>query len=670
MNRQKKGKSNDPQALQELLEKHKLEGEARLHKFKTIQGNASNRKESAKKKSHKFEWNEEDQQFKREISKFDTEIEQAITVLMRLDDNNSIFHELQKENSLLDYERQKERQKVFQNLHEFRQKIINNEPNSANKLKECKNQLNTSKFELDRTIDQLESEISSLKSGLEEQSNSEYSLPSLPSHPSIENFHTLQSTQNGTKPPTPAFYSDRGTFVTQIEDTKVVKSQSMPFQLPSLVLPNNNNNDETDFNDASSAISIPISTTSTSTSIILNSPKHDSLHNLLKDIPNIYFLDQDVIENLSVELNSLDDWFRDRLISFRTAHYSNSATPHISSEQKKREKICEDGWDFKSHYHFSAVYKQCVKKNPAAWKPLLIERLQREMPNKTLEEIEAHLAWYEQHKYFKSKVRDIKTTWQRERKDFLDNAYKLVTQLSQDAQNDILKEGEREIERLKSKLAHEKVDQWKIVQEEKEEIEKERKKKEEEERILQEKIKEELFQEHRKQTKVIAEGYKQKKRNKKEMQELEEQQKQEQLEIESKQQGVKNKGRIKYREEKLKQKQDLIEEQKKADALKDAEKELRLEKLRSKVAVEVPDDPSRFSKETVSSSAPSSNTPNIFETHGYSDDKIFSDKRFKLQMAFSRAGLLNSEYAQKNLVQHSNSGSDRRSFFSAKASIH
>jgi len=204
----------------------------------------------------------------------------------------------------------------------------------------------------------------------------------------------------------------------------------------------------------------------------------------------------------------------------------------------------------------------------------------------------------------------------------------------------------KEKNNLRKKLVAWREDKAKKFAQQMEDLRRDEEKALENERLLKEKLAREKVVK-----KQMIQNFKQSKQELEQQQLMEEAQKMRELELIKMEQAKVNKERVEYRTQEIEQKkhEEMLRkaEQDKLEELK----EFQLEKLREKVRVHVEGDTGRVLQGTFSSTKQVRNLPPLFHAnHGYTDDVILGDTRFKIERALEKAGLLQTKYAAEVLA--------------------
>lgn len=312
------------------------------------------------------------------------------------------------------------------------------------------------------------------------------------------------------------------------------------------------------------------------------------------------------------------------------------------------------GWSKQDHLHFVHLMEQYPPELPNR-RMFYIDRMLREMPDKTRSKLVEHEEWHLAHKFYQEQFQSTLRAWARDREDLLvkvkatfaeawalyeEAAEKAKTRkkqenICQELYNKVLAFREQKLEALKLQAA--------IAAKEQEKEEKELRAaeaREQKRRDLQQKQIKDFREQKEKEYQVFAE------QERKRLAELQER---------MAQQAVLDQQRVKYREEQLQLRQESRQKAKELVLEQELEKQRRLEKLRQQVQVHVEDDPERIYKTTEASQARVASIYDeelelqhpLFDVHGYDEKKITSDRRLKVEQALRDAGVHNSDYARR-----------------------
>ncbi|BFZ01634.1 hypothetical protein BsWGS_04672 [Bradybaena similaris] len=312
------------------------------------------------------------------------------------------------------------------------------------------------------------------------------------------------------------------------------------------------------------------------------------------------------------------------------------------------------GWDPDEHFKFVFIHDQYPVELPNQ-RTLLLDRLKRHFPNRSLRDLLEHEEWWKDFKYYHERLKVVYADWARHKLELINKAqivfaeasvaYELEEVRNEYYQNqkqlcDVLYEKvmewrnrKMEAMQLEAQLDEERRKQMKAIEEHEKEAEKRRRSKEKENISHYHELKEE---EHKKR-KHIAE------------------QRLQELKKQMEEQAIYDRERIKFREEQLSNKLEEQRQKQKERVKENEEMELRLEALRAQVRVIAESDPARIVQGTKAWEAHHKLEDNeemnmlmpLFKVHGYTSNQITSDHRVRLEEKLREAGLHTTEYGRQ-----------------------
>lgn len=310
-------------------------------------------------------------------------------------------------------------------------------------------------------------------------------------------------------------------------------------------------------------------------------------------------------------------------------------------------KISLDGgnWNSQEKICFTRLVNSYTRKNE------LLQRLKTDLPHKSILEIKKYLRWCTLKQIHIEKLKTIKDRIQREKTEFrfkkernliIESGAKIV-QKQINLEKEILAKEQEEKFELYKEIKVKTKEQRKIIEKTKAmEAEMNAKREEHLKKLRNQEIikKKKILHEHRLEINNINQ-----RRNK-----LEKIRKQELLKIKKKQSKY-NQTRIDFRhikrEEKLKELKDLEQKaQQKANFIEEQLQGLRDSVMRTFC---VEDDSNRIFKNIECHQYKGKiieRVRNLFPTIGYSDEKLFEDKRFRVAYALAEKGLHNTDYGR------------------------
>ncbi|KAL4222229.1 hypothetical protein ACF0H5_018266 [Mactra antiquata] len=352
--------------------------------------------------------------------------------------------------------------------------------------------------------------------------------------------------------------------------------------------------------------------------------------------------DEDLKANVLKEFIVIDERYLDRLNNLEEDHQYTLSQGQFG------------GWTESDHTHFVAIYDQ-YPFDLANRRMLIIDRIKRQISNKTRSDIVDHETWWDSFKFFNQRSKAIMTDWKRDRDELMDKTRAVFTEACVAHELEEVKlEYTKKQEALRDALYNQ-IKQWRDQKMEMQMIQAEiweQQRADMQLRVQAEQEKEsKRRQEEKKQIKEFQSEREQKRKEKEEA----DRRRLEELQKALDEQAVFDKERIKYREEQIQKK---IEERKFKEEEKDLEereKEYRLEMLREKVRVVAESNPERMMSQTQAwqSRLKEDETVYIqkplFDIPGFTATQVSSDNRIKLEQKLREAGLHTTDYARQIL---------------------
>ncbi|EDV26267.1 uncharacterized protein TRIADDRAFT_49953 [Trichoplax adhaerens] len=344
-------------------------------------------------------------------------------------------------------------------------------------------------------------------------------------------------------------------------------------------------------------------------------------------------------EAILQEFLSLDNQYKERLNQLKEQH-----------QQILKSRLGD--WSEENHLQFVMLREQypTTMRNR---RKLLLDRIKRQLPTISVLEFDKHERWWIEYNWYHERRTELLHSWSRSRNELLIKSKALLADAW--SNNEVIKAKEvaiRQQERLCQEL-HQKVTIWREQKLELLKLEEEMATKLRENEAA--KLAAEVEQEQRKRLAAKDKVTAYKKDLEKKRREQEEADKMRLTELRKilAEQAVKDKARIEYRKEEHRKKIEDRRLAKEEVIRQEIEKEARLDRLRQKVEVHVENDPLRLLQPTEAYNAKTAYAQQeselqdpIFSVYGYTDDKILSDPRYKVEAALRTAGLLKSDYAR------------------------
>lgn len=335
-------------------------------------------------------------------------------------------------------------------------------------------------------------------------------------------------------------------------------------------------------------------------------------------------------------------------------------TGHVELLEDKYEnainRVPLGGWNELDHLRFKHIINQ-YKDVSSNRRKLYMDRLKRELPYKTIEQLSNHEDWWFSYRSFQSQLKDLFNAWKRDKDDLTLH----VVSLFQQACVEYNTKTQTMIEHTKQKFVcnflHEKLFEYQTERLEQMKLEAAHRAQKEEEERKNRKMREMKEKERRERDKQKVKIHKEhQERLSAKLRDVDQKRKMEMQEIQNIEQAH-NLERVQYRKELFNEK---LEHQKQQQHEKKQEiiaKEKRLQALRDQVLVQIEDDPERLFKSTQAFKAhvavdedeeQEAQTP-LFTINTYSVEQIANDKRLKVENALRRANLHMTDYARQVL---------------------
>eukprot|EP00743_Colponemidia_sp_Colp-15_P006303 GILK01006782.1.p1 GENE.GILK01006782.1~~GILK01006782.1.p1 ORF type:complete len:704 (-),score=158.23 GILK01006782.1:220-2331(-) len=321
-------------------------------------------------------------------------------------------------------------------------------------------------------------------------------------------------------------------------------------------------------------------------------------------------------------------------------------------------QITEDSsglWDEDSHFRFKKIHREYIGHGKS--RESYMERLWLEFPHLERKDLELHDHLVESHRWTKTKRKALLSDYEREKSELRSKAEGAWAELQRE-------KGEKEnaeAAMLKQELHCQRVHEEHAVL--KEEFDRKQSEKQMLERIQQERIaaKEKERQQRealeRARKKLVANDFKQIKREQEEICKK-------QMEVEALAQHTMLKETISKNKVRVEQRQDEMlgimayRKQKQHEAVQlQQEKQERLARAAEKFKVEVEADPTRLTRFTATLTAKHSEGYDVgggiplYNVHGFTQDQLMKDMRFKVMSALQTAGLANTEYGRELIAK-------------------
>ncbi|KAH9500896.1 hypothetical protein Btru_069148 [Bulinus truncatus] len=313
----------------------------------------------------------------------------------------------------------------------------------------------------------------------------------------------------------------------------------------------------------------------------------------------------------------------------------------------------DSGWDKEEHFKFVAIVDQ-YPRELANRRKLLLDRLKRHLPTKSISELVTHEDWWTDYKYFHERLRAAYTQWARDRRELLHKAQVTFAEAAVAQELEEVRNEYHHRQKQICQILYEKVKEWRERKMEMMQLEAQLNK--EHQRQAMEQTLQEQESEKRRRTQEkenIQKYHLAQEKRRKEIEEAAQKRLEELKELVEKQ-AMYDRQRIKYREEQISQK---LEERKhkEMEKFKEAEEmEARLEALRSKVRIVAEFDPLRTIQGTKAWEAHLKEEENkeapmlepLFKVNSYTSQQITSDHRIRLEQKLREAGLHTTDYAR------------------------
>ncbi|XP_051761919.1 coiled-coil domain-containing protein 148-like isoform X1 [Ctenopharyngodon idella] len=312
------------------------------------------------------------------------------------------------------------------------------------------------------------------------------------------------------------------------------------------------------------------------------------------------------------------------------------------------------GWNAADHECFQHIMSQ-YSPSLRNQRSLYIDMLQRLLPHITQQEMSAHERWSDWYHFSMTQKSLVLQGWQRDHSELLLTALSVLEdcRISHIQQQEL--QNQRSHQQNICLKLREKLQQWRIQQEQAAELEATLAAywhKEEEERLRKEQQREKTRRAQLTQQINRFHAEKQKRREeqrKRDMKRLAE------LRREIEQQMQRDKERVKFRKELLQQKLQMCETKEKQKQKDDKEREERLQALCNQVSKVAEANPERMMGNTVAwrvrqlpEEVFALQRP-LYQLNTYTDKQIVSDPRVRIEQALRTAGLHNSPYARQIL---------------------
>ncbi|KAL5496373.1 hypothetical protein EMCRGX_G012641 [Ephydatia muelleri] len=374
------------------------------------------------------------------------------------------------------------------------------------------------------------------------------------------------------------------------------------------------------------------------------------------DVQSLAWPNQESLEAIKVEFQALDERYR------RSVAELESRFSHVLSS-------LHGGWSELDAAKFTFVMEQYPSSAPGQ-RALRMDRLMRELPHKSRDDIVAHETWYSHQLLHQEQHRAVLSSWATHREELAARARKVFEEVTKDTQlaravASEKKEWAEYCQQLHRELAQWRENRLEMLDREMEaaaraqvEVEAARKLEEEKERVQRDRQKKKLEEYQHK--KLIEMDEAQKK----------ERQIQEAANAQQAELALHHLDRVRHREalRALKDIQQREAEERAGRAQEEQEKKLEL--LRQTVRVEAPSDPLRLLRETKVSLARAVGKEQValqqplFPLHGYTAEVVMADPRVKLEHALREAGLHTTSYARQIMSNAAPPHPPRRDQFS------
>mmetsp|Transcript_28972 Transcript_28972/g.81592 ORF Transcript_28972/g.81592 Transcript_28972/m.81592 type:complete len:548 (-) Transcript_28972:212-1855(-) len=343
------------------------------------------------------------------------------------------------------------------------------------------------------------------------------------------------------------------------------------------------------------------------------------------------------VRTQAVELcHALEERFAARMDAWQTEFTTSSQGLHHSS----------GGWPSEEHLAFVRARAEAVVAVAGSSREAYVKRLAVLFPHRSHNELMEHDNWYLRRKLMLDRRKTIREAWLRERqqllgtvREMLERSASLEATQARSAADILQREAaQQQLHKELEELHKQREAEAKIVAAERAEADQATA---EEAARLEEQRRKEM--DHKKM--LIAQYREENAQREAEARRWQQQEEAEAAERAAEQAAV-NQERVDYRavlyDMKLEEKELRLQQQMEEDA----EREQRLEALRSKVAVEAERDPERVLQPTASMCAEAAIDPITYGNgNGFSDVHLFKDQRFKVMTALAEKGLLQSKHA-------------------------
>ncbi|XP_065052658.1 coiled-coil domain-containing protein 148-like [Rhopilema esculentum] len=362
------------------------------------------------------------------------------------------------------------------------------------------------------------------------------------------------------------------------------------------------------------------------------------------------------IPNEAIEYDCFDENLKANCLSeFNNLDYKHEL--HFKYLEEKYADVIRRApsgkWSANEHLAFQHILEQYADEKHDR-RMLYIDRMIRNLPNKTRQEIVEHEDWWFAFKSFQNQFRDQLHAWQRDRTDLLLKIKAVFAEAN--AANEA--EMERFADRQKQKKIcedwHQKVLDFQLKKQEMMRLEAAIKLKNEEQEIEARRLAEEKERNRRQKIKSKLETYQSEKQDRLKQEKEREQERLMELQAELEEQRIRDKERVEFREVLLREKDEKRKQAKEREEEQEKEKEERLEKLRKQVRVEATCDAARVLEPTEAYQARQAakfdeerelQEP-LFVINTFNTNQVLSDNRLKMENALRKAGLHNSDYAR------------------------
>ncbi|XP_022080125.1 coiled-coil domain-containing protein 148-like [Acanthaster planci] len=311
------------------------------------------------------------------------------------------------------------------------------------------------------------------------------------------------------------------------------------------------------------------------------------------------------------------------------------------------------GWDAADHFAYQVIVDQ-YPHDLSNRRALYIDRLRRQLPHKTRNDIVAHEDWSLHHRFYVERRRTLINCWARDKQELYDKAVTVfadaclaeelrqATAINRQRQDEICQQLGQKVQRWKEQKAEAMRLEDEIASQQRRQLEEQRAREEEADQKRRAVDKQKVEAYHLKQRK---EQEAREKENKKRLADI-----QEAMEL----QAQKDRERVAYREMLLEERKQRQQDERRKEAENEMERERRLDALRQMVEVHVENDPQRVFQNTKAFKAHlgigvdediNIQKP-LFDAKGFTAEQVTSDPRFKLEQALRKAGLHGNPYAR------------------------